>query len=373
MGTFWSTQAAGSPAACRASADGLTEVGERLMSVVHRLPAGAGLRETWVGAAGSAAAVRLVRATDALSDIARRARGLAAALQELGSVLDEAAHELGAARALAASDGLVMDASGFVAHASHPAARAVAAARRREEAGHRELGAVILAVTEGGFGERLVTDVVTGVLHAPDGRGVLDETAWLVGLPGAAGLLSDGARASLVARGQVVVASAATSGHPLAVGAAAAVTRATPLARGAARAAGPVGSVLTVVTSGRDQWRDDADAGRYSTVDRVGRATVRAGLEGSTVLAGGFVGGQYGAALGSMVLPGAGTAVGAAVGAGIGAFVASEAGRATIDVAVDAVDDVIDLASEGIHTATEALGGVADVAEDVGDALCFWD
>jgi hypothetical protein len=372
VAAFWSTELSGSPEACRGAAADLAAMGRGIAAILRGLPVPPLPTAVWAGPAQSAAAAQLAQATHVLGTVGRRARELGAALDALAAALQEVGEQLVAARTAALSSGLVVGPAGFTADVLHPAARAVAAARSREEAAHRDLSAILLTVAEGSFGERLVKDVVTGITHLPDGTGALDEAAWLVGLPGAWGLLSERAQGAVAARSQSVVAAAVTSGRPMVVGGGVAATRAAPLARGAVRAAGPAGSVLTVVTSGRDQWQADADEPRYSTADRVGRATVRAGLEGGAVLAGGFVGGQYGAAIGSMVLPGAGTAVGAAVGAGIGAFVASEAGRATADAVVDAVDDVIDLANDGLDRVADAVDAAADAAADVGDTLCFW-
>lgn len=317
------------------------------------------------------------RGAEELRDLAQRVSEVADGLDRLGRVLAGVRADLATAQAVAVAAGLAAQGSGFSAPYGHDAAVRVRAARAREDAAHRELAAVLLNVREGGLAERFGVSLVEGLVHLPpDDGGVLGQVAWAVGLPGTAGVLSDRAKGALAHRARGALDKAVASDMPLVAGAGRVAAGAAPVATRLVKASGPVGNGLTVATAGHQQWQDDADDPRLSTADRVGRTAVRAGLEGGAALAGGFVGGQYGAAIGTMILPGAGTAIGTVVGAGVGAFVATEAGRAAVDTAVETVDDVIDLAESAADAAGEAASdaaeAVGDAAETVAEKLCFW-
>lgn len=317
------------------------------------------------------------RGVQQLRELAQRVSEVAEGLDRLGRELAEVHADLTTAQTVAVTAGLPAQGTVFDAPYGHEAAILVRAARAREDAAHRKLAAVLLKAREGGLAERFGVSLVEGLVHLPPDDGdLLEQVSWAVGLPSAAGILSDRAKAAIAHRARGALDKAVASSVPLVAAAGRVTAGAAPVAAGMVKASGPVGNGLTVATAGHQQWQDDADDPRLSTADRVGRTAVRAGLEGGAALAGGFVGGQYGAAIGTMILPGAGTAIGTVVGAGVGAFVATEAGRAAVDTAVEAVDDVIDLgeaaADAAGEAASDAADAVGDAAEAVADKVCFW-
>lgn len=383
MADWWPTHLDGDPTACTALATRLHEIAsdvEHVTTAVSRQLA----TPSWAGDASESAALRVAAETASTHHLARRMQALAGGVRELAASLRRAATDLAHARALALGDGLTVTADGFTAAGQHPAAQAVRRVREEEFRAHQALAAVLRTVTEGTVAERLLSSVVDSVLHLPDPDGdLLDQTSWLVGLPGVADLLPANAMARLSGARAGVLARALGSGLPHVAGAASAARRATPIARRVAKASGPVGNVLTVVTEGQGQWQADADDPRLSTADRVGRTATRATLGGAVAIEGAIVGGQIGAAAGSVV-PVVGTAVGGVVGAAVGGFVASELGRSSVDAAVEGADDVIDLAGDAASVvggaasragdaAGDAAHAVGDVAGDVADKVCFWN
>ncbi|GGO91740.1 hypothetical protein GCM10011584_26540 [Nocardioides phosphati] len=378
MADWWPTRLDGDPTACGALAARLHQMAaevDRVTTAVSRRV----VTPVWIGTASESAAVRVAAEVASGRRVAQRMRMLGDGVRHLAGALSRAAADLDHARTRALSDGLAVTADGFTAPAHHPAARAVRDVRDDEFRAHQALAGVLRTVTAGPLAERLVSTVVDGVLHLPGpDDDLLGQGSWLVGLPGAADLLSDTTKARLRAARVSGVARALGSDSPHVAGAAAAVTRVGPMVSRVAKAAGPVGNVLTVVTEGQGQWQADADDPRLSTADRIGRTATRATLGGAVAIEGALVGASLGSAI-----PVVGTAAGAVVGAAVGSFAASELGRSSVDAAVEGVDDAIDLAGDMASTVGEATsraaGAASDAADAVGDAagkvadkVCFW-
>ncbi|HEX2896398.1 MAG TPA: glycine zipper domain-containing protein [Marmoricola sp.] len=94
----------------------------------------------------------------------------------------------------------------------------------------------------------------------------------------------------------------------------------------AGKVLGPVGTIISVASSGWEQWEQDGSDSTLSNDDRV----LRAATTGATTGAGGFAGAWAGAAVGAAVgsvVPGPGTAVGAVVGGVVGGVAGSTAGQ----------------------------------------------
>jgi hypothetical protein len=383
MTHWWSTDLDWDPAACDALAARLRQAATDVDHVATAVSREV-LTPAWIGTASESAAMRVSGDAASARRLAKRMLALAAGVGELAGALARAAGDLRHARAVAVAEGLAVTAHGFTAPSHHPAAQAVRTVRDDEVRAHHALAGVLLTVTEGPVAERLLTAVVDGVLNIPDPKAdLLGQTSWLVGLPGAADVLSDTTKARLTAVGASTVARALGSESPHVAGAAAAVTRAGPMATRVAKAAGPAGKVLAVITEGQSQWQADADDPRLSTADRVGRTATRATLGGAVVIEGALVGAELGGAVGSAI-PVVGTAAGAAVGAAAGAFAASEFGRSSVDAAVEGADEVIDLAgdaasavgdaaSHAADAAGAAADAVGDAADEVADKVCFWN
>ena len=362
----WSTHLDGDPVAC-------VQLGARLRQIaqdVAAMAAGAsGERATvtWIGNASGHAALRVSACATAAQRTAGRLRELAEAATALGEELAGVASELGRARARALAEGQPATAEGFSAPEGHAAVALVRDAREREARAHEALGGLLVRVTQGSFARRTARDVVDGLLLLPPDGDRWDVVAWGVGLPGAlVSLPTDRLKANV----SLVVSGATNSTDARVARTARAAEAAAPAGKGALRCLGVAGNVLTVGLDGREQWRADADDPALTRSERVGRTAVRGAIEGGATVLGA-------AALGTALSPfPGGTFVGGVVGGKIGEI----GGKLAADIAVEHVDDVIELASDAkdlagdaAETASDAVDAVGDVAREVSDKLCFWD
>jgi len=250
-------------------------------------------------------------------------------------------------------------------------------ARGKESAAHDHLTSAMKASNGDGWLENLAEKL--GFLP-PDGMDGWDATAWALGLGG----LGFGAGTTTMLKGVLQVFQPRVAGRwstaagmsfwqRLAAGTQESSWRAKSyqaLTRdrwaSAGKWAGRAGTVVTAATSAWDQWQDDADDPSLDTGERVDRAATKGAATAAGAWAGGEAGAWAGGAIGTAICPGVGTVIGGVAGGLIGGFVGSSAGAAVGDFINDTADGVGHLAAD--------LGGQAvDAAEDVGDALTFWD
>lgn len=367
---YWPTTLAGSVGQCRATAVGLRDLGQRVRVaslVAERQRGVAG----WHGRAEASAGREVATTIRELEAVADRTQDLAEALADFVRLLGGVEEQLAAARAVATATGLRVSGAGFFASGGHEAAVMVRAARAREGAAHEGLGHALVSVRDGGRAERLVTSAVSGVLRLPPtGGDRWDHAGWALGLPGSvAALPTERVKAQLA-----LVATAATQSTDATVRrAASAVDRLAPRASQAVKELGVVGDVVTVGLAGREQWRADADDASMTEAERIGRTTVRAGIEGLATVGGAVV-------VGGLLSPIPG---GTFVGSAIGGWAGQRVGGLVADVAVTYVDDALviaeavgDTAQDAADDVVGAARGVADAAGEAADAvadrLCAW-
>jgi hypothetical protein len=301
---------------------------------------------------------------------AARVATVAASLDRFAATLESVRNELNAARATAVGAGCIVTPSGVdlsTAGAAGPAVAAtVSEARRREREAHEELRAALERSRGESAFENLMEDLG---LAAPDNADRADRTYWAYGL----GTLTADLGTNLYL--ERIASSVPGVGRHLSeeVHAAQWAAREASHVNVIGKVTGPVGTVLTVGFAAKGQWDSDRDNKSLSNADRVGRASVRAGMETGSAMAGGLVGAEVGGSIGTAICPGVGTVVGGVIGGAIGGFAASKAGAATADAAVEAVDDVIDVAEDVGETIGDVTDGAVDTAKDVAETVCFWD
>ena len=138
----------------------------------------------------------------------------------------------------------------------------------------------------------------------------------------------------------------------------------------AGKIAGHVGTAVTALTAGWDQWQADADDPSLNDVERGTRAATKGAATAAGAWAGGEAGAWAGGAIGTAICPGVGTVVGGVVGGVIGGAIGGFAGSGVGDVLMDPLADAADATADFLGDAGSAIG---DAASDVGDALTFWD
>jgi uncharacterized protein YukE len=124
---------------------------------------------------------------------------------------------------------------------------------------------------------------------------------------------------------------------------------------------GRAGTTLAVVTSGLNQWFQDAGNPRLDTASKVGRATYRGVAVGAATWVLATQGAELGMGIGSFAGP-VGTVVGGVIGGVVGGVVGSGVANFVVDHTVNWVGHATDTA---VHTVES--GGKAFV-HDVGDA-----
>ena len=126
-----------------------------------------------------------------------------------------------------------------------------------------------------------------------------------------------------------------------------------------------------------DQWQEDASDPNLTTTDRVGRAAGNAAWSGGVAATGAWAGGEVGmeagAMIGTFICPGVGTVIGGAVGGIVGAVAGGAAGAWVAEEAGAVKDGFVhagQAVANGVVDAGEGIvHGVEDLGSSVGDAL----
>lgn len=118
------------------------------------------------------------------------------------------------------------------------------------------------------------------------------------------------------------------------------------------KALGVAGAGLTLYDSYMSQWDEDSEYHPdWSTGHKVADASYNMATEGGGAVAGGIVGAELGATVGSFVpIPVVGTVGGALIGGAIGAFAGSKLGKATGDLVKEGASKVADGAKHVWHS-----------------------
>ena len=392
----------GDPAACRVAGTDLAGVATALGSTsssLSGLVGRAGL--AWTGVSGDAFVNRLNTTRKDVDELTDRVGPLGRALESFAGELDLVRSSMADARATATAGGLRVsgetvlrpaDRAGTLSDAEAAQQAGMVAAwnsaiataeyaRVKETSAHESLATALTQAAGDGWLEELLGKLG---FTPPDHGGALSAGFWgldRLGLafgsaadwvikaglgtfqPRIAGRFASPGAFSPWQRG--VMSLSADNWHALPNAANARNAWAT-----AGKWAGRAGVVVAFGAAAWNQWSDDADDPTRSTSERAGRAVTVGATTAAAAWGGAWVGAQAGGAIGTMICPGVGTVIGGALGGVIGGFAGSELGGMVGDALKDAAGEATEAVTGFVGDAANSIGGAAN---DLGDALTFWD